>query len=967
VIEFPPYRLDLSDERLWRGNSPIELRPKAFQLLRYLAERPGGLVTRDELLDVIWPGLAVAPETLTQLIAELRHALEDDAHHPSFIQTVHRRGFRFIAEMHSPRDGQWDPARRAPGCAPSRRPLVGRDAELARLGELLLEARAGRRQFACVTGEPGIGKTSLVGTFLAPLADAEEPVWIAAGRCIELHDTGEAYLPLFEALERLAREAGAQRVVRCLSRFAPSWLAQLPGLDEGTEAPDAPSGTTSTRMLREFCRALEALSEERALVLWLEDVHWSDAASVDLLGALATRSDPARLLVLATYRPVDAAAGSHPIAPLKRSLQQHELCEELRLDPLNDLSVRAYLAERLGEESDPDLVALIHEQTEGNPLFIVTLVDHLINEETLEHSTEGWKLSTPLEILRQEVPESLAALIETQLDRLNAEELELLQAASPAGESFSAQAVAAAVGRDVQVVEKVCGRLAGWGRFIESVGSSSWPDGSVGERYRFLHAVFRHTIYRRLPAGLRQRLHQRIGERLEDGFRGRSVAIAAQLALHFERGGDPERAVQHLVAAAVGVRQRAGDREAVVYFERALALLATLPQSTQRDRQEIELRMALWREVNASGAVTAVEQRANLERVIELCDLTEDALSRAFASSYQVRSLIIECELDAAESVEEWELSLASRLDEPSLLAATHGEIGDVAFYRGEFDRAQRELALCLSALEGVEPTEPGRILGHDPAIRALGRLGGWTHWLQGRPDQARLDTAACLERAKACGHPLNHVFALSFAALVEVFRGDADAVTPLVKSFMELVEEYGFALPYPAAYALVSWPLVQSGEIDAAVAQLREGVAVSRRTRVRVVSSLLLASLAEAEFLRGNAKEGLSAIEEARAFVEETGERFWEAEIHRIRGELLRSNRQDEPAEACFQKALDVARAQGALSLELRAATSMGRLWKNAGRGQEARPLLAEVYGRFSEGFKTADLRNAQTLLDSL
>jgi adenylate cyclase len=330
------------------------------------------------------------------------------------------------------------------------------------------------------------------------------------------------------------------------------------------------------------------------------------------------------------------------------------------------------------------------------------------------------------------------------------------------------------------------------------------------------------------------------------------------------------------------------------------------------------------------------------------------------------RSLIIEAELEAAASFNEQRVEHASRLGDPVLLAAAHNDIGDIAFYRGELDGAQRELALCPIALEGVDPPESCMALGNDPATLASGRLA-WTHWLQGRPDAARREATACLARAEACRHPLNRAFALGMALVVEQFRRDADAAEPLAKSFVELAEEHGFALPYPMAFALVSWPLAQGGETDAAVAQLQEGVAVSHRTGVREALSYLLAALAETELLRGNAKEGLAAIEEARAFVEQTGERFWGAEIQRLRGELLRLAGDDGPAEACFQTALDVARGQGALSLELRAATSLARLWQDTGRDREARPLLSDVYGRFREGFDTLDLRDARVLLDSL
>jgi adenylate cyclase len=391
-----------------------------------------------------------------------------------------------------------------------------------------------------------------------------------------------------------------------------------------------------------------------------------------------------------------------------------------------------------------------------------------------------------------------------------------------------------------------------------------------------------------------------------------------------------------------------------------------MPESAQRDRRELELRLRLLGDANASDLASDVEQDATLARALELCGRTGDARSWAYILSFQTRSLITECELDAAESMDQERVERTATLDDPALLAAAHSERGDIAFLRGEIDRAQPDYALCLSALEGVGSAEPDGLLRHDPGTVAAGRLAS-IHWLQGHPDEAHRDAAACLARAEALGEPLNLAIALGLALLPEVFRRDVDRVNALAKAYRELTKKYGFHLPHPALYAVLSWPLAQREGPEAAIAQLREGVTVSRGTGVREELSHLLGSLAETELARGHAKEGLVAIEEARAFVEKTGERFWEAEIHRLEGELRRLDGEDGRAEACFQTALDVASRQGALSLELRAATSLSRLWHDTGRGRDACPLLSDVYGRFREGFDTPDLRDARVLLDSL
>ena len=857
--------------------------------------------------------------------------------------------------------------------------LPGREPELEQLGELLQEARAGHRQIVFVTGEPGIGKTRLIHTFLERVLEdeAEEPAWIAGGICIELHGEGEAYLPILEALDRLAHEAGAERLRRVLLRWAPSWLAQMPWLLQPGDSKQTPAPlpvATPTRMLREFCLAMEAFSQERPLVLWLEDLHWSDSATLDLLAALAARSESARLLILATYRPVEAAMHAHPIASLKRTLVAQRGCRELALELLDVPAVQEYLRQRCATELEPALADLIHGRTEGNPLFMITVVNQLVAEGWLARATadEDWTLTRPVETLRALVPDSLKGIVEAQLEGMSAEELGVLTAGSAVGETFATQLVAAALGQETEAVEKVCGRLAGWGHFLDDAGSGHWPDGSAGEHYRFHHAVFRSHLYERLPSAQRQQLHHRIAVRLEEGHASQPGAVASELALHFERGGDPERAVEHLIAAAEGVRRRSGDREAVAYFDRALGLLSSLPDSDDRARRELELRIHQWREVHSYAAVSARDHDGSLARALELCDRVGDSQARAYVSSYRTISLIIEGELDAAEAVDEQRVEYASRLADPVLLSTAHEAVGRIAFLRGELDCAAREYPLCVGALEGVEPQEPQRLLGHDPGVMALGHLG-WTRWLQGYPDQARLHAGACLARSEAIGHPLNQCYALILALFLEQFWRDAKAAGALAESFDGIVEECDFELPYPQAWAVKGRTHSQSMELDVALARLRQGVSVARRSRVHQGLSHLLATLAEAELARGAAHEGLAAIDEALAFVEKSGERFWEAEIHRLRGELLGLSGGAVPVEACFQTvetcfqtALAVARAQGARSLELRAATSLARHWKSGARKDEARALLAPVYDGFTEGLDSADLRDAKMLLDS-
>jgi DNA-binding winged helix-turn-helix (wHTH) protein len=332
ILRFGDFRVDLRDERLWRGPTAIPLPPKAFALLRCLLTNPRKLVTKMALLEAVWPDSVVGDAVLKVGIGELRRALGDDRRAPRFIETVHRRGYRFLAAVgptsaarpstkipslgHATVNADDADESRAAGHR-----LVGREAEIRALGVCLEKALRGDRQLVFLTGEPGIGKTALVTAFLAHVT-SRCACWIGEGQCIEHFGSGEAYLPVFAALHHLSGAPGGVRLRKVLEQHAPSWLAQIPALlDAATLETLAlrTQGATRERMMREMAEAAEALAEEQPMIVVLEDLHWGDAATVELLSFLARRRAPARLLVLGTYRPTDAAGNEHVVVPQRTS------------------------------------------------------------------------------------------------------------------------------------------------------------------------------------------------------------------------------------------------------------------------------------------------------------------------------------------------------------------------------------------------------------------------------------------------------------------------------------------------------------------------------------------------------------------------------------------------------------------------------------------------------------------------
>ncbi len=970
VISFAPFSVDLESERLWRGNEPIELRPKTWQLMRFLAENPGRLLTRDELLDVVWVGVAVTPASLNQAIRELRQALGDDARNPRYIQTVHRRGFRFIAEIGD------SGGRGVPEREPTRTDrrvrtrVIGRDAELRRLRGFLAEARSGRRQVVFVTGEPGIGKTSLLREFLHRLeGDSDgETHFVGGGQCVELLGESEAYLPVLDALGRATREAKGTFLRDALRTYAPTWFAQLPWLIETGAEETPPLAGTPDRMLREFCIAMEALAAERPMILWIEDLHWCDHATVDLLSALARRGEAARLLVIATYRPVDAAMANHPIAPLKRALQNAGMCHELALELLEPGDVERIFENRFGRLGESaELSRLIHDHTDGNPLFVETTVSFLASEGLVVEGDRGWELAYSLDEVDRSLPDSLRSIVESQLHGMTDHDVLTLEAASVVGEVFDVQAVAAALQADVDDSETICGRLAGWGRFLQSEGTSSWPDGTIGGRYRFRHDVFRQILYSRTLPSLSQRLHRNVALRIEAGFEGQHLRVAAELAFHFERGGDPQRAIDFLGLAAEGVHRRFADREAVRYFQHGLDLLRKNPHVENRDRREADLRRGLARALIHASGYSSPDQRANLERLLELGKSLEDPVIETAAMVYLKDWFVLRSELEDARPIVIDDRARTDDLELTVLEAQFHLSAGLVTLLSSEHGRSLDHFASALDLLEGIEPLEIVRLVELDLGVGGLS-VPAWSLWLLGRPDEARCREAAARERrGDGDGDWFGLAVILSFSLVAEAWRRDSAAAGALVQELRDCLEESGLAWPYTLAATGEGWWLAMEGRFDEALERMRRGVAEAEGAGTVLGLSVLHATIAWAEMERGEIDAARAAIDDAMRFVERTGECFWEAEIHRLRGELHRAEDDDATAELCVRRSLEVARGQSALSLELRAATSLAALLRDTARVGEAKAVLEGVYNRFGEGFGTGDLVEAKALLESL
>src|SRR4029077_633531 len=453
---------------------------------------------------------------------------------PAFVETMTKRGYRFIAPVSnssaaSPVEG----SERAQGA------LVGRAVALEELRERWRIASNGERQIVFITGEPGIGKTALAEEFFPQLAAAGRPIRIARGQCIEGFGSKEAYGPMLDALGRLSRGTQAQAIVQILSTEAPTWLAQLPGLltrEHHEMLQREILGANRERMLREIAEALGSITSQTPLLLILEDLQWVDDSTVDLISALARRRTPARLMLLATCRTLDAEPASHPLKALVLDLLVHRLCREIALTPLSEADVEAYLpAQSPGSTPPQGLSALVHRHSEGNPLFVVAALEHMAKRNLLANANGRWQLQVPLEQIELEVPDDLRHMIEAQLERLSAPEQSALGRASIAGASFSASVIGPAADIDSRALEDLYEELSRRHHIVRWIGTHPLPDGSRTERYEFVHALYRQVLCDQQLPGRRARLHRQIGERLEAMYAQQIEEVVPELTYHFEQ------------------------------------------------------------------------------------------------------------------------------------------------------------------------------------------------------------------------------------------------------------------------------------------------------------------------------------------------------------------------------------------------------------------------------------------------
>jgi TOMM system kinase/cyclase fusion protein len=840
-------------------------------------------------------------------------------------------------------------------------PLVGREQEVGILLERWNQVKEGHGQVVLLTGEGGIGKSRLVQVLKDSVASEPHTRWEC--RSSE-YSQNTALFPLVDLFQRILQfETGDTpdeklgKLEHALSQYrlpvedtvpllAP--VLSLPLPEKHYPLLNMSPQRQRQKTLETVVSILLKLTEHQPVLFILEDLHWTDPTTLELLHLVIEQIPTASMLVLLTCRPHFQPSWTH-----------RSYLTEVSVARLSQPQVERMVERVAGGKMLPTEVRQqIITKTDGVPLFVEELTKAILESDSLKEVDGHYARTGSLSTFA--IPATLQDSLMARLDRLVTAKA-VAQYAAVIGRQFAYDLLSTVSQLDDATLQRELGRLVE----AEIVYHKGVPPQAT---YTFKHALIQDAAYESLLKSTRQHYHQRIGQVLEAQFPETVEGQPELLAYHYTEGGITEKAVHYWHHAGQKAIERSAHVEAISHLTKGLTLLQTLPETPQRLQREVDMLIMLGASLSATKGYAAPEVKQTYTRARQLCEHLEDSsqlfpVLRGLWNYYLVRA-----ELQTAHALGEQLLTLAQQIQDSAMLVAAHRALGVTLFHLGAVVSAHTHFAQGIQLYDAQQHHTSAFLYGQDAGVVCYS-YAAWTLWYLGYPDQGLTRSQEAVALAQEIAHPLSLSLALSFAAMFHQFRREERCTQEYAEAAIRLTTEQGF--PHWRAYSAIlrAWVLAHQGQAQEGVEQINQGLRAYRATGSELRRPYLLALLAEAHGTIGEPEAGLTVLTEALTFVETTGERWCEAELHRLKGALLLqgSSENSTEAETCFHHALEIARTQQAKSFELRTATSLARLWQSQGKRDGARQVLGDVYGWFTEGFDTADLKDAKILLDAL